>query len=156
MGYNPALLLGFLNTGSRERKVFNISWNSTTTAVTAYNPGEPLSNNANDRPRINTFRTDGTNVVFLSAGFQVWDPVTKAFYTPWGDRTTGTLPVPITLTGPLCAGVDFFTDERFPAPTLVPSITQWLCAGTGNPNEVKYQYLINKNSANNTSISITF
>jgi len=151
---NKELAIGIYS-GVRKVKNFTISWNTGTVVITAYQPGQPIGQNDFDRPRINTFRTDSTNIVYMSAGNVVLNPVTNTTSTPWGNRTTGTEKVNIALFGSLSAGVDLFTDMRLPAPTLVPSITQWLCAGTGNPNEIKYQYIINRNALPDQSISIT-
>jgi hypothetical protein len=148
---DKGLAIGIFSSG-RKTRTFNLSWNSGTTTITAYTPLQ----NENDRPRINTFRTDGTYVIFASAGNQVYNPITNTFSTPWGNRSVASLDIDIPLFGSLSAGIDFFTDNRLPVPVFTPTITQWLCAGTGNPNEVKYQYIINRNSARNVPISISF
>lgn len=123
-------------------KTFNISWNTNGVKITAY---DPLVNE-NDRPRINTFRTDGNFVVYMSAGYILYNPYTYQDFILWGDRTTGIEDVSIPLYGNLSAGVDIFTDDRLPLPYLIPSITNWISSNTVNPNEIKYQYVINKNS----------
>lgn len=130
-------------------KVFNISWNTNNVKITAYNPIV----NDNDRPRINTFRTDGNYVVYMSAGHILYNPYTFQDFTVWGDRTTAIEQVNILLYGNLSAGVDIFTDDRLPVPYLIPSITNWISSNTANPNEIKYQYMIDKNS---TSIQNIF
>tara|TARA_R110000868_G_scaffold294749_1_gene555212 strand:- start:527 stop:985 length:459 start_codon:yes stop_codon:yes gene_type:complete len=147
---NKELLVGAFGSSSKP-KLLNISWNTGTRTITAYNPPQ----NENDRPRINTWRGDGTRVVYMSAGNQVWNPDTSTFSTPWGNRTTGSIGVLISLNGSLSAGVDLFTDDRFPAPTLVPDISQWRTIVTNNPNEIQYQYVVNRSSTPTQTISIT-
>lgn len=132
---------------------FNISWNTTNVIVTAYTPQV----NDNDRPRINTWRSDGSSVTYLSAGFIVYDlQGTGANITPWGDRRTGSANITISLTGTLSCGVDLFTDKRLQQPIFVPSITNWVSSQAADINETKWQYSIDRNSLDfNPTISIT-
>ncbi len=122
---------------------FNISWNTNTVVVTSYFVGDPPSDNAFDRPRINTFRTDNTNIVYMSAGFQVLDLNTNTLSTPWGDRTNAASTVTIPVLPTLSAGVDVFTTTDNLPTLLVPPLNQWSVTPTGNPNELRYQYLVN-------------
>lgn len=152
---NKELAIGIYSS-TLQKKEFSVSWNSGTTRITAYNPGQPIGENDFDRPRINTFRTDGTFVVYASAGQVVYNPVTNTTSTPWGDRRVGTLNLNIPLHGSLSAGVDFFTDDRLPTPVFSPPIGQWSVETTGNPNERKYQYIINRLASSVQNISISF
>jgi hypothetical protein len=131
---------------------FNISWNTANVQITAYTPVI----NDNDRPRINTFRTDNTYIVYMSAGYVLYDPNTYQNFTVWGDRTIDSKNVLIPLRKSLSAGIDLFTDSRLPTPYLIPTITNWVTSATINPNEIKYQYIVsnNSNSAQNVFIGL--
>jgi hypothetical protein len=148
---NKEILTGLYG-GGKTNIVFNISWNTNSVTITAYDPKV----NENDRPRINTWKNDGTYAVYMSAGNQVFDFTTKTFSNPWGDRTTGTEIVTIPLRTSQSGGVDFFTDDRLPVPFLVPDISQWIITSTGNPNEKKYQYAVNRfaNPSQNVSVDV--
>lgn len=146
---NKEILTGLYG-GGKTNINFNISWRTDNVTITAYDPQV----NENDRPRINTWRSDDSFINYLSAGFQVFDFTTSTFSTPWGDRSvrseTFTIPVRTSDT----AGVDLFTDSSLPPPYLVPDISQWTVTDTGNPNEKKYQYLINRTANRQQNISI--
>lgn len=135
-----------------QRVSFNISWNTENVQITAYNPAV----NENDRPRINTFRTDGAYVVYMSAGYILYNPYTYQNFTVWGDRSISSKNVLIPLRKSLSAGIDLFTDDRLPIPYLIPTITNWISSNTGNSNEIKYQYIANSqsNSAQNIFIGL--
>ena len=148
---NKEILLGLYgSSGAKNNITFNVSWDTTTTVITAYPP--PV--NENDRPRINTWRSDGAYTVYMSAGNQVYDPVTKTTSTPWGDRSTGLESITIPVRSSHTAGVDFFTDNRFPVPNLFPDISYWTYNNTGNPNEIKYQYSVTKSASSTQDVSI--
>lgn len=150
---NKELLAGIF--GSTKNIEFNISWNTQTCTITGYfDPQNPFPYNELDRPRINTWRGDGTKVIYLSAGRDVYNPQTQTITQPWGDRRTGTQQVNIALNGTLPAGIDFFTDSRFAAPTFVPA-TGWTSSATGNENEIRYQYTVSAASSGVQNISIT-
>lgn len=118
---------------------FYISWNMGTTVITSYNVGEPVLDNNNDRPRINTFRSDSTFIKFMSAGFEVLCGSSK-FY-PWGFRLSGYEVFSIPVPGSLNAGVDFFTGTFLPAPNLTPSVGSWVQSTNPLvPGERKYQF----------------
>lgn len=131
---------------------FNINWNTANVQITAYNP----EINDNDRPRINTFRTDNTYIVYMSAGYILYNPYTYQNFTVWGDRNIGSQNVLIPLRKSLSAGIDLFTDNRLPTPYLIPTLTNWVTSNTVNPNEVKYQYIVSgtSNSAQNIFIGL--
>lgn len=116
---------------------FYISWNMGTTVITSYNVGEPVLDNNNDRPRINTYRTDGTYINFMSAGFEVL--CGKSSFFPWGDRLSGFNVTSIPVPGGLNAGVDFFTSTSLAAPILAPSIGNW-SQSIPNPGELLYKF----------------
>jgi hypothetical protein len=150
---NKELMVGFFGSGNK-RIAFNVAWNTGTVVVTAYQPGDPIGQNELDRPRINTWRSDGTNVVYMSAGNAVYNPQSQTISYPWGDRTGSSEVVNITLRGSLSAGVDLFTDKRYKIPALFPSITQWVSSDTGNLNEIKWQYSVNRYSSQQQDVSI--
>ena len=150
---NKELLAGIF--GNTKNIEFNISWNTQTCVVTGYFDSEnPFPYNQLDRPHINTWRGDDTKVVYMSAGRDVYNQATGATTQPWGDRRTGSQQVNIALNGSLSAGVDFFTDSRYAAPTLVPA-TGWKTIATLNPNEILYQYTVSAASSGVQNISIT-
>jgi hypothetical protein len=132
---------------------FNLSWNTNNVIVTAYSP----IINENDRPRINTWRSDDDYVVYLSAGYVVYDKEnTGADITPWGDRTTGSTVITLSLTGTLFCGIDLFTDKRLTEPVFVPSITNWVSSQASDINETKWQYIVTRDSNDlDPTISIT-
>lgn len=121
---------------------FNISWNTRNQTVTSYLPGEPSTNNANDRPRINTWKGDGTNIVYASAGNIFYNPVTKTLSTPFGNRSTGNLKVPITLSASEICGVDIYVPSDF-YPKLKPSTGWTRKINPLIPDEAIYQYIVN-------------
>lgn len=145
---NKEILTGLYG-GGKTNINFNIGWSTNFVTITAY---DTLSTE-NYRPRINTWRSDDTNIFPLSAGYRVFDFNTKTFSFPWGDRsnesTLITIPVKTTQT----AGVDLYVDDRSPAPFLVPNISQWTVTNTANPNERKYRYSINRTSNKTQTIS---
>lgn len=152
---NKEILLGLYG-GARKTIEFNLSWNTGNTQITAYAP----SQNENDRPRINTWRSDGTNVIYLSAGTGIQKLSSTNFFqpSPWGNRQTGSQKIDITLSGSLTAGVDIFTDTFLPAPTLSPA-TGWKVITTFDPpvpGQVQYQYTVTRASSAIQNISITF
>jgi hypothetical protein len=150
---NKELMVGVFGSG-KKRIEFNVTWNTATVVVTAYQLGDPIGQNEFDRPRINTWRSDGTSVVYMSAGYAVYNPQTQTVSYPWGDRTGDARTVNITLHGSLSAGVDLFTDKRYKTPVLFPSITQWVSSDTGNTNEIKWQYAVNRYSLQQQDIGI--
>lgn len=151
MPLDKELALGIFNS-SKKNKVLNISWNTGTTVVTGYSP---FPSNENDRPRINTWRSDATYVTFMSAGSAVWNPATSTFSSPWGDRRIETQQVTIPLYSNLSCGIDFFTDSRLPLPTFIPSLTMWV-SSSSVPGETKWQYTIPKRSKRVHDISVIF
>lgn len=150
---NKEILAGVYG-NSNKKFEFNLNWNLGTAVVTAYQPGQPIGQNDFDRPRINTWRSDSTNIVYLSVGNQVYDPVSQTITTPWGNRSSGTQSINVLLNGSLSAGVDFFTSTLLPTPTLDPHISQWSVSAT-NPNELRYQYTISRANSAVQNISIT-
>lgn len=116
---------------------FYISWNLGTNTVTSYNPGDSIMANELDRPRINTFRTDGSFIKYLSAGFEVLSGG-QIFY-PWDNRLSGYEIVSIPVPGSLSAGVDFFTGSFLTPPNLFPN-TGWNSSVT-NPEETNYKFV---------------
>jgi hypothetical protein len=74
---NKEILTGLYG-GGKTNIVFNISWNTNSVTITAYD----TKVNENDRPRINTWKNDGTYAVYMSAGNQVFDFTTKTFSNP--------------------------------------------------------------------------
>ena len=150
---NKEILTGVF--GSCNKRIqLNISWNTGTRVVTAYEPGQPIGENDFDRPRINTWRSDENYTVYLSAGNQVYNPQTSTFSTPWGDRSIGSETLNLSLHGSLSGGVDLFTSSLFPPPTLVPDISEWTVTTT-NPDELRYQYTLTRASSAIQNISIT-
>ena len=147
---NKEILIGLYGSGTKKNITFNVSWNTYTTIITAYSPQV----NENDRPRINTWRSDGSYIVYMSAGNQVYNFDTKTTSTPWGDRSTGLESITIPIRTSQTAGVDFFTDNRFPTPLLSPDISQWSAINTGNPNEIKYQYSVTKSASSIQAVSV--
>jgi hypothetical protein len=119
---------------------FDISWTTCNLVVTAFNAGDPIGQNEFDIPRINTFRSDGTNIIYMSAGNVVFDPVTEQFFTPWGDRSSGSESITIPITSSLFAGVEVFASTSF-TPKLTPDISQWTQAPS-QIGEIKYQYSV--------------
>ena len=130
----------------------NINWNLQNYAVTAYNPPQ----NENDRPRINTFRSDSTFVLYASAGrfLYLQPPVNATVAAPWGDRglQTYSATIPITPSVRLTAGVDFFTQTFLPTPFLYPPQNRWKVFTTPNPGERQYQIPFVENDVYNISI----
>ena len=154
---NKEILVGIYNSSSKYRYknfTFDISWNTSNVVITAYNPGDPIGQNAFDIPRINTWKSDGTNIVYMSAGYNVWDPLSSIMYTPWGNRSVGTEIVQIPLSGSLSAGVDFFTVTDIIIDTINPPLSDWEITDTGNPNEKRYRYSVTENSQSNITIFI--
>ena len=155
-----------LDSGSEEDSpaimnyVFNIDFNLTNIPVTSFDP----AGNENDRPRINTFREDGNFLTHLSAGGVYIDPSNTQLSSvpPWGDRTTGSesLSVP-TISGiagdasfpdTLSAGVDVFASSTMTV-QLSPDNSNWLITDS-NPNEKKYQLVVNTASAYDIGVII--
>lgn len=132
----------------------NLNWNLQNYAVTAYNPPQ----NENDRPRINTFRSDGAFVQYASAGRFIYlqPPVNTVVSAPWGNRATGTysVTIPITPSVRLTAGADFFTQTFLPTPTLYPPQNKWKVLTTGNPGERQYQIPFEDSDVYNISINL--
>ena len=152
---NKEILAGIFG-GAKKNIEFNLSWNTGTTIISAYTPIQ----NENDRPRINTWRSDATNVTYLSAGSgNQWVPATNSFQaSPWGNRATGSQKINISLYGSLSAGVDIFTDSFLPAPTLSPA-TGWKTITTFTPpvlGQVQYQYTVTRENSATQNISVTF
>jgi hypothetical protein len=143
---NKEILTGLYS--STKNINFNISWYTGSITVTAYNPPQ----NENDRPRINTWRSDATYVVYMSAGNAVEDPATHAITYPWGNRSLSAqqLTIPVRSS----AGVDLFTEPFVPVPNLIPSTSNWNKSNTGNGTEQKYQYVTTKVSARDQFVSI--
>jgi hypothetical protein len=140
-------------------KEFSISWNFLNYTVTAYTPRE----NENDRPRINTFRTDGNYVIYLSAGYTIYNPTTATIGTVgpyqvgpavWGNRISGTEIINIPLIAGLSAGIDFFTQNTLPSAFFEPSFDKWKVEQTGNQGELKYQIMFDRYSSPSTNIYI--
>lgn len=122
--------------------LFNISWNTRNQTITSYIPGEASTNNANDRPRINTWRSDGTSIIYASAGNIFYDPVSKISSSPFGNRSVGNIKIPITLSGSLFCGVDVFVPTNL-TPILKPDTGWTTRVNPSIPEEVIYQYLVN-------------
>lgn len=126
----------------------NITWNTNSTIITAYAPPQ----NENDRPRINTFRSDAnpTYAVLLSAGSQIYNIATNTVSpAPWGNRSSGTYTLDIPLPGGTSAGVDVFASKYYPQPGLSPS--GWVRTES-NADEWKYQYTLQP-GVNNINVS---
>lgn len=90
--------------------------------TTAFIPGNIFG----CRPRCNTFRTDGSFVVVVTA--------TSAFSV--------TMPMDPTVTPPLTAGIDLFFGD-FQNATITPNVGWFNRPGTLNPNESAVQFTIN-------------
>lgn len=137
----------------------NLNWNLTvsgsdTMPVTAYNTN-PEYDNSTDRPRINTFRSDGTNTTFLSVGSAYETPVTHGLSaTPWGDRATLSKTIQIPYRQGYTAGVDVFTVDWRPAMDSYPTISNWTFKRTGNPTEVQYQYVFKDPGEYNINVNL--
>lgn len=117
--------------------VVNFAWDTTGLVVTAWNP----IGNENDRPRINTWRSDGTYMVYASAGSQTWDPYTYTMSAaPWGNRDNGSGSLVIPLTGTMTAGIDIVTQDFLPEPILSPDISLWTRTDSATGGEIKYRY----------------
>jgi hypothetical protein len=155
--------------------IFNITWNlsKSSTASSSDNSIVPITafplegniiGNTRDRPRINTFRTDGEFLTFLSAGegYQIESGGVAGSMqnTPWGDRSSGTetfvIPPSTNHLGltSLSAGIDIFTVDWFPEPVTTPNISQWTESTTGNATEKKYQFLVKNPGNYNIDINI--
>lgn len=147
---NKEILTGLYGGGKTDIN-FNIGWSTNSATITAYD----ILSVENYRPRINTWRSDNTNVTPLSAGYQVFDFNTKTFSTPWGNRSNGSTLITIPIKTTQTAGVDLYVDDRSPAPYLIPNISQWSVTNTSNPNEKKYRYSINRDSNTTQNISVT-
>lgn len=127
----------------------NIEWDFNNILVLGF---DPFPSNANDRPRINTWRSDGTNLNYMSGGRYVFYPPfssTGEIFEPWGNRNTGSSNLNIPLPGNTFAGVDAFIPSGVSV-TFEPPIgsNSWQKVAT-IPNEDQYQYLL-KNGRNPT------
>lgn len=125
----------------------NIEWDFNNVLVLGF---DPFPSNINDRPRINTWRSDSTNLNYMSGGRYVFYPPfspTGEIFEPWGDRNTGSSNFNIPLAGNTFAGVDAFIPSGI-AVTFEPPIgpNSWQKVAT-IPNEDQYQYVL-KNGAN--------
>jgi hypothetical protein len=120
-----------------------IEWNFNDTLVFGFSP---FPSNINDRPRINTFRSDGTNLYYMSGGRYVFYPPfspTGQIFEPWGDRRTGLINLNIPLVGNTYAGVDAFIPSGINVifePALGTSGWQKIAS---IENEDQYQYILN-------------
>lgn len=119
-----------------------IEWNFADVVVLGY---DPFPSNINDRPRINTWRSDGTNLNYASGGRYVYYPPnspTGRLFEPWGNRTTGELKLNIPLIGNTYAGVDAFIPSGASV-TFTPPLgpNSWIKTAT-IPGEDQYQYLL--------------
>lgn len=128
----------------------NIEWNFGNITVLGF---DPFPSNINDRPRINTFRSDGTNLNYMSGGRDVLYPPTGsngAIYQPWGDRRTGSAKFNIPLIGNTFAGVDLFIQNTGVSVNFIPPMGpgSWNKVNT-IPGEDQYQYIL-KNGTNPT------
>lgn len=127
----------------------NIEWNFDDVTVLGF---DPFPSNINDRPRINTWRSDGTNLIYMSGGRYVFYPPFSSngqIFEPWGDRRTGARNVNIPLIGNTFAGVDAFIPSGVNItfePPLGPN--SWQLVGVIE-GENQYQYLL-KNGNNPT------
>jgi hypothetical protein len=127
----------------------NIEWDFGNILVLGF---EPFPSNTNDRPRINTFRSDSTNLNYMSGGHYVFYPPfspTGEIFEPWGDRNTGNQNINIPLVSNTFAGVDAFIPSGIGF-TFNPPIgpNSWQKVAT-IPNEDQYQYIL-KNGINPT------
>jgi hypothetical protein len=127
----------------------NIEWDFNNVLTLGF---DPFPSNVNDRPRINTWRSDSTNLNYMSGGRYVFYPPsspTGEIFEPWGDRNTGRQNINIPLAGNTFAGVDAFIPSGVGV-TFEPPIgsNSWQKVGT-IPNEDQYQYLL-KNGTNPT------
>lgn len=125
----------------------NIEWDFNNVLVLGF---DPFPSNVNDRPRINTWRSDSTNLTYMSGGRYVFYPpfsTTGQIFEPWGNRNTGIKNVNIPLAGNTFAGVDAFIPSGVNV-TFEPPIgpNSWQKVGT-IPNEDQYQYVL-KNGKN--------
>ena len=132
---------------------FNISWDLTNVPITAFGPSGYIVGNTQDRPRINTFLSDGTNLNFVSAGYIYQKALNgnpaefPAIAAPWGDPSFNP-PLREKVTQQVVfndapsgtfAGIDIFTANWMPTPVTIPNLTGWTKSSTGNPTEDKYQ-----------------
>lgn len=125
----------------------NIEWDFNNVIVLGF---DPFPSNINDRPRINTWRSDGTNLTYMSGGRYVFYPPFSAMgeiFEPWGDRNTGSANINLPLAGNTFAGVDAFIPSGVSVtfePPMGPDSWQKIAT---IPNEDQYQYLL-KNGTN--------
>jgi hypothetical protein len=125
----------------------NIEWDFNNVLVLGF---DPFPSNINDRPRINTWRSDSTNLNYMSGGRYVFYPPfspTGQVFEPWGDRNTGSANINLPLAGNTFAGVDVFIPSGVGVtfePPMGPN--SWQKVGT-IPNEDQYQYVL-KNGTN--------
>lgn len=120
----------------------NIEWDFSDVLVLGF---DPFPSNMNDRPRINTFRSDGTYLHYMSGGRYVFYPPfspTGQIFEPWGDRRTGSFSLNIPLIGNTYAGVDAFIPSGVNVIFDPPiGVNSWQKVGTIE-NEDQYQYLL--------------
>jgi hypothetical protein len=132
-----------------------LQWNFNNVIVLNYDP----SDNTNDRPRINFWRSDSNYLVYMSGGLNVLTPAPTGVITqPWGDRTSGTfnLRMPISPEGGIEGGIDLFTHDFAPPSFLFPPLNSgWTMSTDPNvPNEIKYQYKFKRGEPNPNVIII--
>jgi hypothetical protein len=128
---------------SSDFTTFKIQWNFYNITVSGF---WPYPSNENDRPRINTFRTDGQFVNYLSAGTLVLNITTNILSAVWGNRSEGEYTLTIPLTSPtISAGIDFFTQDFLPTPILFPDRNKWtLTTDPLVPGQLRYQYIVDR------------
>ena len=136
----------------------NISWDLTNVPISSFSTSQ--TSFINDRPRINTFRSDGISegAVYLSAGYIYQNPTPQsvaAVAAPWGDRNKLTQQVIIPFKTGESAGIDFHTTDWMPTPYLDPSYSNWQLTDTANATEKKWQILFSEPGIYNVTLSAT-
>jgi hypothetical protein len=132
----------------------NIEWDFGNAVVLGF---DPFPSNINDRPRINTWRSDGTNLNYMSGGRDVFYPPfspTGQIFQPWGDRRTGQTEFNISLIGNTFAGVDVFVPSTGIYIDFTPPLgpNSWTKINS-IPGEDQYQYLLKNGKNPNLKIS---
>jgi hypothetical protein len=134
----------------------SIEWNFNNITVLGF---DPFPSNINDRPRINTWRSDNTNFNYMSGGrFVFYPPFSPGgqIYEPWGDRRTGVRNFNIPIIGSTFAGVDTFistgTNFVFQPPT---GSNSWKQVSENITDEDQYQYLLKIGDNPNLKVTLS-
>lgn len=124
----------------------NLTWDFKDVIVMDFRP--PGTQNLNDRPRINMWRSIDGNpdfnfLIYASGGKQLLSPApTGILIEPWGDRRTGSYKFPIVSISDnqtILAGIDLFTFPWAEPIIIEPPLNQWI-TGLSNIDELQYQY----------------